>query len=183
MASGSNSPRGSWEPENRAQREAQLSNCTLAATTHHRDPLATRRGHGSASMGTEGQASSETQGSPVSSVAFAFHGIGPANSGPSETLGTSGNPACASCQFRPSLLTLDAEPPTQTFPEASADSKELSNTYQPPALCWALPGSRMQWGDGRRHRVQRGEDASRGSGKPAWSPHSATPGWWPQARF
>lgn len=26
-------------------------------------------------MGTEGQASSETQGSPVSSVAFAFHGL------------------------------------------------------------------------------------------------------------
>lgn len=72
-ASVSNSPRLALEPGNGAQREAwtvyEHSNCTLTPTTCHRDPLATRGGHGAASLGITGQVSSETSGSPVSSVA------------------------------------------------------------------------------------------------------------------
>lgn len=47
------------------------------------------------------------------------------------------HPAPRSHQFCPSLLRLDAQLPTQTFPETTNQSKQLSSTYPSPALCWA----------------------------------------------
>lgn len=68
-ASVSNSPRVALEPGNGVQKEAwtvcEHSDCTLTPTTCYRDPLATRGGHGAASLRIAGQVSSETSGSPV----------------------------------------------------------------------------------------------------------------------
>lgn len=57
---------GAWEwGSERSLDCVKHSDCTLTPTTCHHDPLATRGGHGAASLGIAGRVSSEASGSPV----------------------------------------------------------------------------------------------------------------------